>query len=63
MKSVELGLRLQKTLGLAVMEIKVNIFLNETWFRHSDGPISAQSKEGAKGLCVTGNEGKNLCDG
>ena len=34
-----------KTLGLAVMEIKVNIFLNETWFRHSNGPISAQSTE------------------
>ena len=40
-----------KTLGLAVMEIEVNIFfLNETQFRHSNGPISSHSKEGAKGF-------------
>ena len=51
-----------KTLSLAVMEIKVNIFSNETQFRHSNGPISAHSTEGAKGLFVTRNKGKNLCD-
>jgi len=47
-----------KTLGLTIMETKVNVFLNETQFRHSNGPISSQ----AKGLCVTRDEGKNLCD-
>ena len=50
------------TLGLAVMEIKRNIFLNETRFRHSNGPITSQSKEGAKSLYVTRNEGKDSCD-
>ena len=38
-----------ETLGLAVMEIKENIFLNKTQFRHSNrcnGLISSQSKEG-----------------
>ena len=34
-----------KTLSLAVMEIKLNIFLNDTQFRHSNRPISSQGVE------------------
>ena len=41
---------------------KEHFFLNETRFRHSNGPITSQSKEGAKSLCVTRNEGKDSCD-
>ena len=51
-----------KTLGLVKMEIKVLFFFNNTQFRCSNGPISSQYKESAKGLCMTRNEGKNLCD-
>ena len=47
-----------KTFSLAKMEMKVNIFLNKTQFRHSNRLISSQSK----GLCVTRDEGKHLCD-
>ena len=35
-------MRVTKILDLAVMEIKLNIFLNDTQFRHSNGPISLQ---------------------
>ena len=49
-----------KTLGLAVMEIKVKF--NNTQFRRSNKAISSQSKDGGNGLCVKRNEGKNLCD-
>ena len=43
---------------------KNEYFLNETQFRHSitDRRITSQSKEGVKSLCVTRNEGKDLCD-
>ena len=51
-----------KTLGLEVMKIKVNFFVNNTPFRRSNGAISLQSKEGGNGLCVKCNEGKTLCD-
>ena len=40
-----------KTLSLAVMEINLNIFLNDTQFRHSNGPISSHVTK--EKICVT----------
>ena len=43
-------------------DTELNISLNETQSRHSNRPISPRSKEGAKSLCVTRDEGKHLFD-
>ena len=48
------SVRASKTLGLAVLEWRLNIFLNDTKTNYFT--------EGGEGLCVTRNKGKNLSD-